>query len=89
MISTTIEENFGYTALESMTFNTIPICPNKFSYPEVIGNTSTLYNSYEELIKIVDKVLNTKQYTNISYENRVKFYDNSVKRMIKCMEEFL
>lgn len=47
------EETFGYQVMESVMNNTVPLAPNKFSYPELLSN-EYLYNNYEELR---DKIL--------------------------------
>lgn len=55
MVSTTIEENFGYCAVEACALGTSPLVPNAFSHSEILeGHESYLYNSFEEL---ADKIL--------------------------------
>lgn len=36
MVSTTIEENFGYCVVEALTLNTPVLVPNKYSHPELL-----------------------------------------------------
>jgi len=71
IISTTIEENFGYCIVEGMSLGCIPIVPNDFSYPEILEKDDRfLYNSYEEAC---DKIMS----------NWDKFDQNDVKKLVK------
>jgi hypothetical protein len=50
VVSTTVEENFGYCAVEACALGTSPIVPNAFSHPEILeGREEYLYGSFEEL----------------------------------------
>lgn len=40
MVSTTIEENFGYCVVESLSLNTPVLVPNKYSHPELLSECS-------------------------------------------------
>jgi len=86
MISTTVEENFGYCNVESMAVNTVPIVPNAFSHPEVVGVKDIMYNDLDDVLDIMKKVMD-KDKTNIydKFAERLNFYDGSVGRMIKVM----
>jgi glycosyltransferase involved in cell wall biosynthesis len=44
VMSTAIEENFGYAIVEGMTFGALPLLPDGFSYPELVqGDKRFLY----------------------------------------------
>ena len=50
MVSTTIEENFGYCLAESLALGTMPIVPKAFSHPEILdGHEEYMYESFDEL----------------------------------------
>ena len=40
MVSTTIEENFGYCVTEALSLNTPVLVPNNYSHPEILGDMS-------------------------------------------------
>lgn len=85
MLSTTIEENFGYCTLEAMTFNTIPIVPNKYSHPELLkGLTQYMYDDYDDMIDMLREYM-TKCETNINLCRLAEFYDNSIEKMCNVM----
>jgi len=50
MISISIEENFGYCPIESLTFGTYPLVPNRYSYKETVSNEFR-YEDMDDLIK--------------------------------------
>ena len=84
MFSSSIEETFGYCALEAMTFGTIPICPNNYSYPEVTFHyPQYLYNNMDEAIEKCLKALNNKTIAN--FGDQVSYYDKSMDRIIDVM----
>jgi len=84
MFSSSVEENFGYTCLEAMTFQTFPLCPNRYSYPELITFTKNcLYGDMDDAINKVEKLLNQKPGNWLSMD--AKRYDNSINKMIKIM----
>ena len=87
MFSSSVYESFGYCPLEAMTFGTIPVCPNKFSYPEVIGSSEFLYNNMDEAIEKTLRALDGKR-TFDNTLSRVRYYNNSINRMIDEMTEF-
>jgi glycosyltransferase involved in cell wall biosynthesis len=83
MISTTIEEAFGYCTVEACCFNTMPIVPNKYSHPDLLENDKRfLYNDYGEILNMVEKAL-ANEYETGKYAEK---YNDSIKRMIRCME---
>jgi len=56
LLSTAKEETFGYQVLEAIKNNTIPIAPDRFSYPELLPR-KYLYNNIEQLKKIIKSSL--------------------------------
>lgn len=62
MVSTTIEENFGYCNVEALTFNTAPVIPNDFSHPEIVDETEAfLYDDLDEAIDLIEANLSENQ----------------------------
>jgi glycosyltransferase involved in cell wall biosynthesis len=48
VVSTAIEENFGYAMVEAMTMGALPLMPNAYSYPELVqGDKRFLYDQTE------------------------------------------
>lgn len=77
------EETFGYSVLESIINNTIPICPNKCSYPELIDRLY-LYNDETELESIIRKVLrNEYKIPELLNKNLVDNFFNNLEEKIK------
>jgi len=83
LLITTKEETFGYSALESIKNNCIPLAPNKFSYPELIPKRF-LYNSKQELIEKIEYYLNEKNWyvpKLINQELIDNFYGNVIREV--------
>jgi hypothetical protein len=60
MVTTTIEENFGYVNVESLAFNTVPVMPNNFSHPFIVqGDDQYLYDDLDEALELIDEGLDT------------------------------
>jgi hypothetical protein len=59
LLSTAKEETFGYQILEAIKNNTIPIAPDRFSYPELLPK-KYLYKNTEQLKKIIGLALDKK-----------------------------
>lgn len=51
------EETFGYQVMETIENNSVPLCPRKFSYPELLRD-DYLYDDYDELRIKIWQVLN-------------------------------
>lgn len=83
MVSTnTVTESFGYCAIEALTFDTNPVLPNMFSYPELTqGDKRLLYNSVDELLALVADRIDTP----ISTQKYAQVYDKAIQNMIKEM----
>lgn len=87
MFSSSIEENFGYTVLEALTFETRPLCPNKYSYPELLQNNDDfLYEDMDDALNKIEFLLEQKFIQRWSHPY-TEYYDTSIQRMIKIMEE--
>jgi hypothetical protein len=59
LLSTAKEETFGYQILEAIKNNSIPIAPDRFSYPELLPK-EYLYNNIEQLKEIIRLALDGK-----------------------------
>ena len=90
MVSTSIEENWGYTVTESATFDTHVLCPNNFSYKEYLPQ-KYLYNEYDDLLKkLVDfleqyKDKNPKPRISQEVMPYLSYADTSIDRMLEVM----
>jgi hypothetical protein len=57
VVSTAIEENFGYAMVEAMTMGALVLMPNDYSYPELVqGNRAFLYEM-EDLVARMEDLL--------------------------------
>ena len=77
------EETFGYQVLESIMNHSIPLAPNKFSYPELLEK-EYLYSDYEDLKFKIWKSLNGQLLPPIKLRNQElvdNFYNNLIKEM--------
>jgi len=83
-VSTTIEENFGYCLLESMTLGCTPVVPNKYSHPEILEfDKRFLYNNKKEAVKMIDSFLDNP----VSVSKLADKYNHSLSEMIDIMVE--
>jgi hypothetical protein len=83
MLSVSEEETFGYAVVEAMSLNTIPLTPNNFAYPEVIGYEELLYDEKRDLERKLRNIfLNNKRY-----RFDVGRWEDSIKNMIEIMRE--
>jgi hypothetical protein len=75
------EETFGYPVLEAISLGTIPICPNKFSYPEILSDINLLYSNVRDLREKLNYVITT------NYKLRFDFteYENCIKKISNIM----
>lgn len=53
LVITAKEETFGYQVMDAIMCGCIPICPNKFSYPELLPR-EYLYNDEKELLELLE-----------------------------------
>lgn len=51
VLSTSLQETFGYTIHEATALGTPILCPDRSSYPETILSEENLYSSYDELLR--------------------------------------
>jgi glycosyltransferase involved in cell wall biosynthesis len=81
------EETFGYIALEAMAVGTVPIAPDKYSYPEILKDMwATMYTRDEGIPLAVRQALEmTKATTNPFWYSRVDEMEHSIPKMIKIM----
>jgi len=82
MFSSSKYESFGYCPIEAMTFNTIPIVPNKFAYKETVPEEYR-YNNMDEAIELCLKYLDT-EVDFMEYPSKILYWDRSIERM--CQE---
>jgi len=79
LIITAQEETFGYQVMDAIMCGCIPICPNKFSYPELLPR-EYLYNNEKELFDFLElKILcsDKTEVPTLLCQNEVdNFYDN-------------
>jgi hypothetical protein len=61
MLVSASEETFGYQVLDAVMCGTIPLCPNRLSYPELLPRTY-LYNNFPELLKKLTQFLHQDEY---------------------------
>ena len=86
-LTTTIEENFGYCSIEAMTFNVNPILPNKFAFPEHVGqDTRFLYNDLDEAF---NKIIRRLDKPDRTIYNKARKYELSLKQVIKIINRSL
>jgi len=82
MFSATMQETFGYCIVEAMTFDTIPIVPNRLSCPEVVNwDSRLLYKDLDEALEKVFFALDNK----MALRSYAKKYDTVIDRMIEIM----
>lgn len=61
VLSLKTEETFGIGQLEAYVLGGIPLSPNQFAYPEVIGDPHLLYTDEKDLIDKLAYLLNLKE----------------------------
>lgn len=61
VISLKTEETFGIGQLEAYVLGSIPLCPNKYAYPEVIGDARLLHSDEEDLINKLTYLIGLKE----------------------------
>jgi glycosyltransferase involved in cell wall biosynthesis len=98
VISTAIQENFGFAIVEAMYSHTLPLLPNRLSYPEVLPrkfHDRFLYNNIQELETKLRWLLREYRYLNdvrveiaqamaaFDWKNRIEEFDNLFEEMVK------
>ena len=56
-ISLKTEETFGLSVLEACTLGTLVLCPNLYSYPEILKNEFLLYENGDDLLSRLENLL--------------------------------
>ncbi len=86
MISTSLEENFGYVAVEALALGCHVLVPNNFSYPELVeGDKNCLYDTLEELADKI-KHFNKNEIINRNiFLNYAEPYNRVVHKWIGIM----
>lgn len=80
LLSTAKEETFGYQIVDAVLCGTIPIAPNRFSYPELLPR-SHLYSDAKELADILSRTLSVPRLQ--CHEDMLQFYHNTARRMMQ------
>lgn len=78
LLITSKEETFGYSVLDAVMNNCIPLAPNNFSFPELLPK-DYLYNSTNELISLIKKYLIPENFKipKLLNQNLIdNFYEN-------------
>ena len=75
---TSNQDFFGISIMEAAYCKTIPILPNRLTYPELFKNNNTIfYNSEDELIiKIKDCIDNLNGYKTIKIRHAIIYSNN-------------
>jgi len=85
VLSTALQETFGYGTLEAVLCGCTPVVPNRLSYPDILQNdTRFFYDTNEEAVEKILKYCENP----INVSDYAKRYDlpNTVGRMLKEME---
>jgi len=84
MLITSKEETFGYQVLDAISNNTIPIAPNKYSYPELLPRRY-LYENYDELKDCLTKAIQGR--LKVPKLKNKKKINNFYKNVTEIMKE--
>lgn len=78
LLITASEETFGYTILDAIKNDCIPIAPNKYSYPELLPR-KYLYDNEAELFELTNKVLNGEmEVPKLLNQAKIDYFYNSL-----------
>jgi hypothetical protein len=80
-VSLKIEETFGLSQLEAYVLDSVPLSPNKFSYPEIFRGEGLLYEDYRDLTSMIDFFLDDYDLDVFNCVNLEK-YELSIPTMI-------
>jgi len=90
VLSTAIQENYGFSVIEALYCHTLPLLPNRLSYPEILPaqfHKDFLYNNEDELevklrqlLRNYDKMADRKKLLaesmkNFDWKNRIDEFD--------------
>lgn len=87
MVSTTKEENWGYCATEAATFDTWSLCPDAFSYKELLP-VEMLYKDESDLLKQLEFLMRNDYYAP-NYSYYLRYADHSLDRMYESIQEVI
>lgn len=89
MVSTSIEENFGYCAVEAIAVDTVPLVPDDYSYPELVPHPSMRYKDYSGLLdKLLWWMAELEKEKGYNFETLDKRrFDGSIDKMIEIMRK--
>lgn len=84
LLSTAKEETFGYQIVDAIIGGTVPVAPNKFSYPELLPR-EYLYDNEEELYQIINNVFDDKLPipTKLSCQEQTDNFFNNIAEIMK------
>jgi glycosyltransferase involved in cell wall biosynthesis len=87
-LSTAEEETFGYGAVEAMSLGTIPVLPNRLSYPElvrIVGGRRFFYSTVEEASDVLRKAIVYASMMVEPIEYDLSTFELSIRRMLEIM----
>jgi len=89
LLSSAKEETFGYQILEAIKNNTIPVAPDRFSYPELLPK-KYLYKNIEQLKEIIRLVLDGKlEVPSLLNQSLISsFFENIISIMKRECNEY-
>ncbi len=98
IISTAIQENFGISVIEAILMGSVPLLPDRLSYPEILPeefHEYFLYKNKQDLVKKLFLIISDyKQYEEIQsrlikkmkfflWENVIGKYNKALERLVK------
>jgi len=83
VVSLKREETFGLSVVEAMALGCLPLCPDKFSYPETVGKKQCLYSSKEDLLEKLECLLARKKPMKFNLEKWERTIGKVVKEVVK------
>jgi len=83
VISLKTEETFGIGQLEAYVLGGIPLCPDDFSYPEVIGDGRLLYLSENNLMDKLSWLLRLRQNP---FQINVEQYEQTIPNIVSSIK---
>lgn len=84
-LSMATESTFGYGVVEAMSLGLIPIVPNKFSFPEVVGCPRYLYGDFDSLNAILRNEVKEARWRKGYPLFPMDRWEESIEKMIDIM----
>lgn len=78
VLSLKTEETFGIGQLEAYVLGGIPLSPNRFAYPEVIGDPRLLYDNEKDLIDKLAYLLELKENSFHPFQIEIEKYEQVI-----------